>query len=75
MCSSDLGLALAAGMSGAVSAGVPLAAAVGDYGWRPVMLAVALATAAICAAIWIVVRDDPAERGYAGYAPAPAADR
>lgn len=67
------GLALAAGMSGAVSAGVPLAAAVGDYGWRPVMLAVALATAVICAAIWIAVRDDPAERGYLGYAPPRAA--
>ena len=67
------GFTLAAGMSGAVGAGVPLAAAVGEYGWRPVMLAVALATAAICAAIWIVVRDDPSERGYAGYAPAQAA--
>jgi predicted MFS family arabinose efflux permease len=67
------GLALAAGMSGAVSAGVPLAAAVGAFGWRPVMLGVALATAVICAAIWIVVRDDPAERGYLGYAPPPQA--
>jgi MFS family permease len=67
------GLALAAGMSGAVSAGVPLAAAVAEAGWRPSMLAVALATALVCAAIWIVVRDDPSERGYAGYAPAPAA--
>jgi len=61
------GLALAAGMSGAVSAGVPLVAAVGQYGWRPVMLGVAIVTAAICAAIWIVVRDDPADRGYLGY--------
>ncbi len=64
------GLALAAGMSGAVSAGVPLVAAVGQYGWRPVMLGVAIVTAAICAAIWIVVRDDPADKGYLGYASA-----
>jgi len=66
------GLALAAGMSGAVSAGVPLVAAVGQYGWRPVMLGVAIVTAVICAAIWIVVRDDPADRGYLGYASAMA---
>jgi MFS family permease len=62
------GLALAAGMSGAVSAGVPLAAGVEQFGWRPVMLGVAIVTAALSAAIWIVVRDDPAERGYLGYA-------
>ena len=68
------GLALAAGMSGAVSAGVPLVAAVGQYGWRPVMLGVAIVTAAVCAAIWIVVRDDPADRGYLGYASAMASD-
>ena len=66
------GLALAAGMSGAVSAGVPLVAAVGQYGWRPVMLGVAIVTAAICAAIWVVVRDDPADMGYLGYASAVA---
>jgi MFS family permease len=66
------GLALAAGMSGAVSAGVPLAAAVAEFEWRPVMLAVALATVVICAAIWLVVRDDPTERGYLGYAPTQA---
>ena len=61
------GLTLAAGMSGAVGAGVPLVAAVAQYGWRPVMLGVAIVTAAICAAIWIVVRDDPTDRGYLGY--------
>jgi MFS family permease len=33
---------------------------------------VAFVTAAICVAIWIVVRDDPAERGYLGYASAVA---
>lgn len=66
------GLALAAGMSGAVSAGVPLAAAVALVGWRPVMLAVAIVTVVICGAIWLVVRDDPAERGYLAYAPAQA---
>lgn len=61
------GLALAAGMTGAVGAGVPLRWAVGAFGWRPVMLAGAFATAAICAALWWLVRDDPAERGYRSY--------
>lgn len=67
------GLALAAGMGGAVTAGVPLAAAVGAFGWRPVMLAGAIAITIICAAIWTVVRDDPTERGYRGYFMLPAA--
>jgi len=61
------GLALAAGMAGAVGAGVPLRWGVGEFGWRPVMLAVAVGIALVCVAIWLVVRDDPAERGYAGY--------
>jgi sugar phosphate permease len=61
------GLALAAGMAGAVGAGVPLRWAVAQFGWRPAMLAVALGTAAICIAIWWLVRDDPAERGYRSY--------
>jgi predicted MFS family arabinose efflux permease len=61
------GLALAAGMTGAVSAGVPLRWAVDEFGWRPVMLAGAGAIALVCAAIWWLVRDDPSERGYRGY--------
>jgi len=61
------GLALAAGMTGALGAGVPLRWAVGEFGWRPVMLAGAAATVVICAAVWWLVRDDPAERGYRGY--------
>lgn len=63
------GLALFVGVIGAVFAGVPLRAAVDAFGWRPVMLVTALAAAAICAGIWLVVRDDPAERGYRSYAP------
>jgi MFS family permease len=36
-------------------------------GWRTVMMASAALTAIVAAAIWMVVRDDPAERGYASY--------
>lgn len=64
------GLALFVGTLGATLAGAPLRAAVDAFGWRAVMAASALATAAIAAAIWIVVRDDPAERGHASYFPA-----
>jgi len=59
------GLALFFGVVGAVFAGVPLRVMVDAFGWRPVMLASALFTFAIGAAIWLVVRDDPAEKGYA----------
>ncbi len=61
------GLALAAGMAGAVGAGVPLRWGVDEFGWRPVMFSVAVYIALVCVAIWLVVRDDPAERGYASY--------
>ena len=61
------GLALAAGMSGALTAGVPLRWAVGEFGWRPVMLVGAAAIVLICVTVWWLVRDDPAERGYRSY--------
>jgi MFS family permease len=67
------GLALFAGILGAVFAGVPLRLLVGAFGWRPVMLAAAAVTLVVGAVIWLVVRDDPAERGYASHAhPQPA---
>ena len=66
------GLALAAGMIGAVGAGVPLAWAVDAFGWRAVMLGAALAIALLAAAIWALVRDDPSERGYRSWAGVPA---
>jgi MFS family permease len=61
------GIALLFGIIGAVFAGVPLRLAVDFWGWRPVMLASALITFAVCAAIWLIVRDDPKDKGYAGY--------
>jgi predicted MFS family arabinose efflux permease len=61
------GVALFIGVVGATLAGAPLRFAVDAFGWRPVMVASALVTAAVAAAIWIVVRDDPSERGYASH--------
>ncbi|MDP2639261.1 MAG: MFS transporter [Betaproteobacteria bacterium] len=63
------GLALACGILGAVSAGVPLRLLVDVFGWRNVLSVSAALTALLAAVIWLAVRDDPAERGYASFAP------
>lgn len=63
------GMALFFGIIGAVSAGAPLRALVDAFGWRPVILASALVTLGISLIIWIVVRDDPSEKGFLSYAP------
>ena len=62
------GLGLLAGIIGAVTAGVPLRLLVDGFGWRPVMLAAAAVAGLLAAATWMVVRDDPAERGFKSYA-------
>jgi MFS family permease len=63
------GMAMVVGVTGAALAGAPLGAAVDAFGWRATMVASAIATALGGAAIWIVVRDDPGERGFASYYP------
>ena len=61
------GMALLMGVVGGVVAGVPLRLLVESFGWRPVMAFSAVLTAILCFAIWLRVRDDPAERGYASH--------
>ena len=63
------GLALACGVLGAVSAGVPLRFMVDAFGWHKVFGAAAALTGLLAVAIWLAVRDDPAERGYTSHAP------
>ncbi len=63
------GVALFAGICGAVFAGVPLQMSVAAIGWRAVMVAMALFTALLAVTIWWLVRDDPLERGYRSHAP------
>ena len=63
------GLGLFFGIAGAVSAGVPLRILADQFGWRPVMLASAGVSLIIAVSIWIIVRDDPSERGYTSFAP------
>jgi len=58
------GLALFTGTMGAVAGGVPLRLLTVEFGWRPVMASVSIILLLLAAAIWVVVRDDPIERGY-----------
>ena len=62
------GMALFCGIVGAVFAGVPLGLLVDASGWRPVMTVSAFVTFGVAMGIWLVVRDDPKEKGYASYA-------
>jgi MFS family permease len=61
------GIALTVGVLGAVCAGAPLRLLVNAFGWRSVMWASAALTLILAAAIWLIVRDDPVERGYASH--------
>ena len=61
------GMALFVGVVGAVIAGAPLRILIDLLGWRAVMGASALLTVLLTIAIWVVVRDDPHERGYKSY--------
>jgi MFS family permease len=64
------GLALCCGILGAVSAGAPLRMLVDAYGWRHTLTFSAVLTGVLGVVIWLVVRDDPGERGYASHAQA-----
>lgn len=69
------GIALFFGLVGAVFAGPPLRLLIVAFGWRSVMLVSAAITFAICAGVWLIVRDHPTEKGYTGFTdPAPAGD-
>ncbi|MGK2952073.1 MAG: MFS transporter [Thiobacillus sp.] len=62
------GISLLIGNLGGVLAGVPLSEAVAGVGWRSAMLASAGVTLVLAAFVWLWVRDDPSERGYASHA-------
>jgi len=63
------GMALFCGIIGAVSAGAPLRMLVDMAGWRPIIIASSIVTLGASLAIWLKVRDDPAEKGFTSYAP------
>ena len=67
------GLALFAGIVGAVFAGPPLRLLMGSYSWRTIIAGSAGFTFLICVGIWVLVRDTPGEKGYADF-PTPGGD-
>lgn len=68
------GVSLLIGNLGGVLAGVPLSEAVAGIGWRTAMLLSAGVTLLLAIAVWLWVRDDPGERGYASHAHPEALD-
>jgi sugar phosphate permease len=64
------GIGLFAGNMGAVFAQVPLRAAIEHFTWRETVLGSAAIIFGLGILSWVLVRDDPSERGYQSYAPA-----
>jgi len=58
------GLFMATGGLGALSSASPLAWLSENLGWRGSMAAVGLVTALVAAAVWLVVRDKPQDKGW-----------
>ncbi len=61
------GLLVAFGGLGTLLATAPLAWCAEAFGWRATFVAVGGLTFLLAALLWIVVRDTPAQAGYAGY--------
>ncbi len=61
------GVGLICGILGAVGAGPPLRLVMDHASWRSTMAAVAVVTLAVGGVIWWVVRDAPAQKGYANF--------
>ncbi|MEY3982265.1 MAG: hypothetical protein RLZZ281_1134 [Pseudomonadota bacterium] len=65
------GLSLAVGTLGAVLAGFPLRLLSDEYGWRVVVASSAGFALLLMLMFMLVLRDDPEERGYRSWSPAP----
>lgn len=63
------GLGLCFGNLGALVAQVPLRLLIEDFGWRMVVMASGLIILAVGILAWILVKNDPSERGFRSYAP------
>ena len=65
------GLSLAVGTLGAVLAGFPLRLLSDEFGWRLVVASSAGFALLLMLAFMVILRDDPEERGYRSWSPAP----
>ncbi len=63
------GLGLCFGNLGALVAQVPLRLLIQSFGWRMVVMSSAAVIFAVGMLAWLLVRNDPAERGFRSYAP------
>ena len=63
------GVALFFGNLGAVVAQIPLRVAIENFTWRETILGSASIVFVFGVLCWLIVRDDPAEKGYRSYAP------
>lgn len=68
---SVTGLSLAVGTCGAVLAGFPLRFLSDEFGWRLVVASSAGFALILMLVMMAMLRDDPADRGYASFSPAP----
>ena len=64
------GVGLMIGNLGALVAAVPLRILVEQFGWRTVSVSSGVVMIAIGVLAWVVIRDDPSQRGYQSHAPA-----
>ena len=63
------GLGLCFGNLGALVAQVPLRILIEEFGWRTVVMLSALIILAVGLGAWLLVANDPADRGFRSYAP------
>ena len=68
---SIAGLSLTVGTVGAVLAGFPLRFLSDEYGWRTIIAGSAVFAVALLIVMIFILRDDPIDRGYRSWAPAP----
>lgn len=61
------GLTMVVGVGGAFLAGMPLSLLISLVGWRLSMAALGILTILLGVIAWILVRDDPVEKGYISY--------
>jgi MFS family permease len=63
------GLGLFFGNVGALFAQVPLRLLIEHFGWRNVVIGSSVVLLGVCAAVWLVVKNDPSEVGLESHAP------
>jgi MFS family permease len=62
------GLTMVVGVCGAFAAGMPLRLLISSFGWRICIGAMGLLPLGIAVLSWVIVRDDPTEKGYQSFA-------